>query len=336
MIEAVWNAPFTPVPVNPREILTILSTLPSKPGCTGRVDCFDMLDPHLLARLGSLDVIARTIVDGTMVGMHASRSRGIGTEFSQYRQYIAGDDLRALDWRVYGRTDRYYVRLFSAETNLEATLIVDASASMRFTSIDVSKFHVARMLAAALAYLLVGQSDRVSLVPVAGSGRTERISAGSGDRHLRAILLGLERLVADGDASLVSALDGLIERLRRRGPVFVFSDAYEPAKDLVDAIGRLARAGFDVTLMHILDPVERSLEIGGDTEFVGLEGDGRLTADPRRVGRAYRERLDAHIAELSTGCARCGALFIPVTTSEPLDRPLAAALRARRLLGGRL
>ena len=295
-----------------------------------------MLDPQLLAQLGSLDVIARTIVDGTMVGMHASRSRGIGTEFSQYRQYIAGDDLRALDWRVYGRTDRYYVRLFSAETNLEATLIVDASASMRFTTTGVTKFQVARMLAAALAYMLIGQADRVSLVPVAGAGRTERISAGSGDRHLRAILLGLERLEADGSASLVAELDGVIERLRRRGPVFVFSDSYEPAKAIGDAIARLARAGFDVTLLHILDPVERSLEIGGDTEFVGLEGDGRLTADPRRVRHGYRDRLDAHIAELALACARCGAIFIPVNTAEPLDRPLATALRARRLRGGRL
>lgn len=295
-----------------------------------------MLDPQLLSRLGSLDVIARTIVDGTMVGMHASRSRGIGTEFSQYRQYIAGDDLRALDWRVYGRTDRYYVRLFSAETNLEATLVVDASASMRFGTTGVSKFDVARMLAAALAYLLVGQSDRVGLVPVAGAGRTERISAGSGDRHLRAILLGLDRLAADGNGSLTGELDGVLGRLRRRGPVFAFSDCYESSKAVGDVIARLARAGFDVTLFHILDPVERTLDLGGDTEFVGLEGDGRLTADPRRLRRAYREGLDAHIQELAAGCARCGAIFVPVSTADPLDRPLAVALRARRLRGARL
>jgi len=307
----------------------------SKPLSARCVDHFTVLDPQLLSRLGSLDVIARTIVDGTMVGMHASRSRGIGTEFSQYRQYIAGDDLRSLDWRVYGRTDRYYVRLFAAETNLEATILVDASASMRFGTTGSSKFDVARMMAAALAYLLVGQSDRVGLVPVAGSGRTQRISAGSGDRHLRALLLGLERLEADGKGSIAAELDGLLGRLQRRGPIFALSDCYERASGIGDAIARLSRAGFDVTLLHVLDPVERTLEIDGDTEFVGLEGDGHLTADPRRLKRSYRERIDAHVRDLASACARCGSIFVPVSTADPLDRPLATALRARRLRGAR-
>lgn len=290
-----------------------------------------MLDPHLLAKLGPLDIVARTIVDGTMVGMHASRNRGIGTEFSQYRPYIAGDDLRALDWRVFGRTDRYYVRLFAAETNFEAVLIVDASASMQFGPDGVSKFHVARMLAAALAHLLVGQGDRVGLVPVAGSGRTERIPSRGGRMHLRAVLHGLERLEAAGEGSVVAALDAALERLRRRGPVFVLSDFYEPAAAIGDAVARLSRAGFDVTLLHVLDRIERTLDVGDDTEFVDLEDNGRLTADPRRIRRAYRERLEAHAAELASSAARCGAIFVPVTTSEPLDRPLARALRERRV-----
>jgi uncharacterized protein (DUF58 family) len=289
-----------------------------------------LLDPTILSRIGSLDLIARKIVEGTMVGMHESRNYGVGSEFAQYRPYIPGDDLRALDWRVFARTDRYYVRQYTAETNLHGWLVVDASASMRFGSGEVSKLDVARMLAAAIAYLLARQGDRVGLQVL---GPQVGLPPRGGERHLHVLLHALERLSPKGEGSVVRALDAGLDAFSRRGPIFVLSDLYEPATAIGDSVTRLSRAGFDVTLFHVLDPVERTLEIDRETEFVGLEGDGRLTADPRRLRRAYVRRLAEHVGTLARASAACGADFVSVDTSAPLDEALSRHLRSRRTRG---
>ncbi len=289
-----------------------------------------LLDPELLSRIGSLDVIARRVVEGTMVGMHESRSHGVGSEFAQYRPYIPGDDLRSLDWRVFARTDRYYVRQYTAETNLHAWLLVDSSASMGFQSRSVSKLDVSRILAASLAYLLVQQGDRVGLRPLAGATPTDVLPPGGGERHLHVLLHALDRMRAAGSGSLVAALDEALLRIRRRGPLVIFSDLYEPADKLGDAISRFSRAGFEVALFHVLDPIERNLELSGDIEFVGLEGDGRLTADPRRIRADYNSRFAAHVDALRRACNRSGADYVAIDTSGALDEALARYLRARR------
>lgn len=288
-----------------------------------------LLDPAVLNRIGSLEVVARKIVEGTMVGPHESRGHGVGSEFAQYRPYIPGDDLRALDWRVYARTDRYFVRQYTAETNMHAWLVVDATASMRFASGGVSKLDAARMLAAALAFVLVRQGDRVGLRAVGGGARAEALPARGGERHLHALLHALVRLEAGGEGSVASALAGGLERFSRRGPVFVLSDLYEPAAELAEAVARLSRAGFDVALFHTLDPLERALDLDAETEFVGLEGGGRVTADPRKLKRRYLARLAGHVDELRAGCASAGAQFVEVDTGAPLDEPLSRFLRRR-------
>lgn len=286
-----------------------------------------LLDPATLSRLDSLEVAARKIVEGTMVGPHASRSYGAGSEFAQYRPYIPGDDLRALDWRVFARTDRYYVRQHEAETNLHAWLVVDASASMGYGSAGATKLDVSRLLAAALGYLLVRQGDRVGLLPI-GEG-AEALPARGGERHLHVLLHALARLTPGGSGSVARTLDASLERIKRRGPVFVFSDLYENASEIGDAASRLARAGFDVALFHVLDRVERTLDIGGETEFVGLEGDGRLTADPHRARRDYLARLAEHLTALKAACTGSGVELVDVDTTTALDEVLARFLRHR-------
>jgi uncharacterized protein (DUF58 family) len=287
-----------------------------------------LLDPSTLSRIASLDLVARRIVEGTMVGLHESHAFGPGAEFAQYRPYIPGDDMRALDWRVFARTDRYYVRQHVAETNLHAWLLVDASASMGFGTGEVAKLRVATMLAAALAYLYVKQGDRVGLAVVGGTA-VEAVPTRGGERHLHVLLHALERLVAGGAGSVAGALDVALGHLRRRGPVAVFSDLYEPASAVGDAVARLARAGFDVSLFHVLDPVERTLDLDAETEFVGLEEGGRVTADPRRLRRHYLARLGEHVSALRAACAGAGADFVEVDTAAPLDETLARFLRAR-------
>ena len=263
-----------------------------------------------------------------MVGMHESRAHGPGSEFAQYRPYIPGDDVRSLDWRVFARTDRYYVRQHVAETNLDAWLLVDSSASMGFGSREVTKLRVAGMLAAALAYLFVRQGDRVGLTVVGGPG-VDTVPARGGERHLHTLLHALERLVATGTGSVAGALDLALGRLKRRGAVVVVSDLYEPALDVGNAVARLARAGFDITLFHVLDRVERTLDLDAETEFVGMEEHGHVTADPRRLRRYYLERLDEHVGALRSACAAAGADFVEVDTAGPLDATLARYLRTR-------
>ncbi len=292
-----------------------------------------LLDPAVLSRIDSLELVARRIVEGTTVGMHESRSHGVGSEFAQYRPYIPGDDLRSLDWRVFARTDRYYVRQYTSETNLHAWLVVDSTASMRFGSGAVTKFDVARMLAAALAYLLVHQGDSVGLRAV--GAEKDVVTPRGGERHLHVLLHALARIEATGEGAVASVLDEGLERFRRRGPVFVLSDLYEPAEAIGESVKRLARAGFDVALFHVLDAVERRFELGRETEFVGLEDGARLTADPRRLRKAYLERLGEHVTALRRACATAGADFVDVDTAAPLDEALARYLRNRRARGGR-
>jgi uncharacterized protein (DUF58 family) len=288
-----------------------------------------LLRPDVLASIGRLDLVARTVVEGFLAGLHRSPYRGISQEFAAHRPYIAGDEVRRVDWRVYARTERLYVKEFEEETNAPVRLLLDTSASLGYAPRDVSKLDYARYLAAALSYLAIRQNDRVGLVCLDAEAR-ERIQARGGRRHLYTLLAALERVRAEGETRLSTLILREAAQWKRRGLVILISDLYDRPEEITAALTRLRRAGQEVIVFHLLDRAERLLDYEGTREFRDLETGERLLADAGRVRRAYVERVAEMRAFFSRELLRAGADYAELDTAEPLDKALAFYLLRRK------
>lgn len=288
-----------------------------------------LLDPAVLAAIGRLDLIARTVVEGFLIGLHKSPFHGLSQEFAEHRPYIAGDEIRRIDWRVYARTDRLYVKESEEETNAPVRLLLDVSASLGYRPRDLSKLDYARYLAAALAYLATRQGDRVGLTCFNEEIPTS-IPARGGERHLQAILVALERQKAGGRTRIGETLLKQASQWKRKGVAVLISDLYEEREEVVEAVTRVRRARHDVIVFHLLDRAERLLERRGTYEFRDLETGETLLADADRVRRDYVERLEAVRAFFRREFERMGADYAELDPSEPLDKALAIYLRRRK------
>jgi uncharacterized protein (DUF58 family) len=289
-----------------------------------------LLDPAVLSSIGRLDLIARTIVEGFLTGLHKSPYRGLSQEFAEHRPYIAGDEIRRIDWRVYARTDRLYVKESEEETNAPVRLLLDVSASLRYaTRLKVSKLDYARYLTAALAYLAARQGDRVGLVCFNEETQTS-IPARGGKRHLQTILLALDQLEASGQTRIGPVLLSQASQWKRRGIIILISDLYDEPEEIVEAIARVRRVGHDVVVFHLLDRAEKFLEPRGTYEFHDLETNETLLADADRVRRAYVSGLDDLRAYFHRELERTGADYAELDAAEPLDKALAIYLRRRK------
>jgi uncharacterized protein (DUF58 family) len=285
-----------------------------------------LLDPALLARIGDLALLARTVVDGFMHGLHRARRVGLSLDFAEHRPYQPGDDIRRIDWRVYGRTERFYVKEYEADTNASVTFVLDASASMDFGSGALTKFEYGRMLLASLAWLSQRQGDRVGLVSEAGD-RLEVIPPST--RHLQLILHTLGRSRPAGAGRLSPMLTRAARLSTRAGIAVVVSDCYEEPELVQRAVGALRGRGHDVVLFHLLDPAERDLPGEGSATFEDAETGERLPLRPELLRERYRAALDAHRSELARRLAGDGADYVPLTTDQPLDLALHAYLERR-------
>lgn len=288
-----------------------------------------LLDPKVLASLGRLDLVARTIVEGFLTGLHKSPYHGLSQEFAEHRPYIAGDELRRIDWRVYARTDRLYVKESEEETNAPVRLLLDMSASLLYTPREVSKLDYARYLAASLSYLAVRQGDRTGLVLFNEEVRA-LLPARGGKRHLQTILLALENLEASGQTRIAQTLLSQAAHWKRRGLCLLISDLYDGPEEIVEAVSRVRRVGHDVIVFHLLDRAEKLLEGRGTYEFRDLETGETIHADLDRVRRAYTERMETTRAYFRRELERTGADYAELDTAEPLDRALAIYLRRRK------
>ena len=288
-----------------------------------------LLSPAVLAAIGRLDLIARTVVEGFLIGLHRSPYHGLSQEFAEHRPYIAGDEMRRIDWRVYARTDRLYVKESEEETNAPVRLLLDTSASLNFAPRDVSKLDYARYLTAALAYLAMRQGDRVGFTSFNEETQTS-IPARGGERHLQTILVALERLAAGGRTRIGQTLLRQAAQWKRRGVVVLISDLYDAPEEIVDAVTRVRRARHDVIVFHLLDHAEKFLERRGTFEFHDLETGETLLADTDRVRRAYIERVETSRAFFRREFERTGADYAELDPSEPLDKALALYLRRRK------
>jgi len=286
------------------------------------------LDPDTLQKIGPLELVAREVVEGLHVGMHKSPLRGFSTEFAQHRQYVPGDELRHIDWRVYGRTQRYYVKLFEAETNFTANLLLDASSSMHFSSHSVSKLEYAKFMAASLAYLCVRQRDSVGLAVFDNELRSY-VEPKTTMGVVQTIAEELEKVEGEPRTNISALLHEFANRIPRRGFVMLFSDLFDHVGDFIQGIDHLRFQGHNVTVFHILDPHELQFPFGGSCKFKGLELDGEVVTQPKRIRNAYLEELRKFIEEIRGACERSHVDYVLVDTSRPIDAVLSAYLIGR-------
>ena len=286
------------------------------------------LDPAVLARIGSLDLIARTVVSGFVSGLHRSPALGATTDFAEHRGYMPGDDTRRVDWRLYARTDRLHVKEFEADTNTGVAVLLDVSRSMDFTGgAGPTKLDYARYLAASLLWLADSQGDRVGLVTFDSAVRDFVPVAG---RRVSHALLALGRATVGGPGELTAPLARVAEHFRRRGVVVVISDLYAEPRQAVDAVLRLRNAGNELLLVHVLDPAERELPFTESGALADLETGLVQTLVPAAVRDDYRRRVAAHVAELERLARGANVDYALFDTSTPLDHALARYLAGRR------
>ncbi len=292
------------------------------------------LDPEVLQKLGDLELIAREVVEGLRVGSHRSPLRGFSTEFAHHRQYAPGDAIRDIDWRVYGRTDRYYTKLYEAETNYDCYLLVDASASMRYGSGKVSKLEYAKFLAASLAYLVLKQRDSVGL-----SVFDSEVRAYLPPRSAKGIILAIDRLLRDvtptPKTSIARQLHDIALLMKRRSFVILISDLFADADDILAGLDHLRFDGHNVVVLHTLDPYELEFPFKGTWRFEGLEEEEPLTTQAERIREDYLASFNMYLEALRAGCVGSHVDYTTVDTSRPLDAVLSEffARRASTLNG---
>ncbi len=288
----------------------------------------ELFDPGLLAAVEDLELVARTVVEGFLQGLHRSPYVGFSVEFASHRPYLRGDDLRHLNWKLYARQDRLYVKQYDAETNLDLHLVVDWSGSMSTRSEDLSKQRYASSLAAAMAHLAITQRDAVGLSLFADTV-LEHLRPRAKANQLEEVLGALVRTPPRPHGESAAVLHEVAELMPRRGMVVLVSDLFYETDELLSALDHFRFLGHDVLIFHILDPLERRLPIEGNVRFHDLETNEELVTQADGVRQAYQEAVDRWFEELEEGFAARELDRVILTTDEPLDHALYGYLDRR-------
>ncbi|WP_426755154.1 DUF58 domain-containing protein [Myxococcus sp. Y35] len=287
-----------------------------------------LLDAQTLARLQGVKLRARAVMEGVLSGLHKSPHQGQSVEFAEHKEYAPGDELRHLDWKAYGKFDKYYVKRFEHETNLRAVMVVDASASMGYRSGALSKLDVATTLAGALCYLLVRQQDAAGLALMAG-GKWKDVPPRASAGHLNVLLDTLEHTAPAGATDLGSAADHLAEVLPRRSSIVVLSDLLDENQDALRRVLALRQRKNDVSVFHLVDPAELTFPFDDPTLFLDMEGQGRIEVNPREIKESYLEEFNAFLASVKAACAEADVDYELVRTDDKLDDVLLRYLARR-------
>ncbi|MFN0198084.1 MAG: DUF58 domain-containing protein [Planctomycetaceae bacterium] len=284
--------------------------------------------PEAISRIAKLEVRARNIVEGFLSGLHRSPYFGQSVEFAQHREYAPGDDYRRIDWKVWSKTDKYYIKQYEEETNLRTTLLVDVSESMQFGSGSLSKYEYACTIAASLAYLLLRQQDAVGMITFDDQIRSQ-IPLRSKRNHLHAILAGLDQAKPQKKTDMYGILEKTAKEQSLKGMIILISDLFSPREGLFRGLRMLRHRGHDVLVFHVLDDQEVNFEYSGTTKFEGMEEAGDLVCDPRSLRDGYLEAMRRFIEEIRRYCSSHVIDYQRIRTSEHLDAALAHFMNHR-------
>ena len=287
------------------------------------------LDPAIIARLGTIDLKARTIVEGFLTGLHRSPYKGFSVEFAEYRQYLPGDDLATLDWKVYARSDKYFVKKYEEETNLTCHLLLDVSRSMGYGSAAITKLQYASYLTGALAYLMHRQRDSFGLIAF-DEAISALLPASARSGHLRAVLLALERLQMGTRTNVAKPLHDLAATVRKRGMVVLVSDLLDDPATVLDGLKQFRYRGTDVIVFHVLDPYELQFPFEQAARFRDMETDEEVAAVPGSIRDDYLEKIQGLIGFYRRELGLAGIDYCLLETSQPLELGLMAYLMTRR------
>jgi len=289
-----------------------------------------LFDPSTLARYGRLVMVARTVVEGFLKGVHKSPYKGFSIEFAEHRQYYPGDEIRRIDWRVYGKTDRFFVKEFEEETNLQAHILVDASGSMAYKGAGPSKFEYAQFIAASLAYLMLHQLDAVGLV-VHDTKIRDRLPPKVHSKHLLHLLRTLEKTQPGGETTLAPLWHDLAGHMARRGMIIILSDCFDRVDDVLYALRHLRHRRHEVLLFHILAPEELDFPFKKWTQFRNLEAVGHnMLVDPQRLRQEYLNNVQAFCRQLREEAGLMQVDYHLMRTDEPVEKALGYYLTKRQ------
>ncbi len=287
------------------------------------------LDPKTLNKVAGLELKARLIVEGFVSGQHKSPYKGSSVEFREHREYVPGDDIRFIDWKVYGKSDRYYIKEYEEETNLKAYVVVDTSKSMDFGSDGITKLEYAKYVAASLCYLISQQQDASALV-LWDDALRKFLPPGNNPLHQKGIFQSLSETEANGKTDVGALFHDIAERVRQKSLIIVLSDLFDDdRRGLMRGLRHMRFKGHDVIVFHVLDRAEIDFPFDRMTLFEGMETDDRLLADPKALRQAYLDEFQAFAHEVESGCLASGMDYVRLATDRPLDVALSSYLAAR-------
>jgi len=295
---------------------------------------YTFFDPAIVGRLSGIPLVSRAAMIGGVSGRHASPHRGASVEFAEYRKYVPGDDLRRLDWRAYGRTDRFYVKEFEADTNLRCVLVIDTSGSMNFGSVGMSKWEYARQLATTLAYLAIQQGDAAGLV-CASESITHRLPPRRNPAHLATWMEVVSNIVPSGETHLPELLHELAETVQQRAMVVVLSDFFAEPTIWRDCFEHLRFRKHDVSVFHLLDPEELRFDFQRPTRFTDMEGNTSMFVEPSEIHERYQAALGEYLDSMQKTCLETSTDYRRVKIDASVESTLKDFLVARTVGLGR-
>ena len=291
-----------------------------------------VLSPEIISRLNNLSLKARYVVEGFMVGLHKSPYHGFSVEFSEHRAYGAGDEIRHVDWKLWGKTDRYFVKQYEEETNLKAYLLIDQSLSMNYASNKISKLEYAKLISASLGYLMLKQQDAVGLTLFDDRIRVN-IPARSKRSHLNVILSKMEKIKAGPETRMAPVLHSTAEVIKKRGLIILISDLFDNQEEVLSGLQHFRYKGHEVIVFHIMDPQEMKLDFSQRTRFRDMESGEEIITDPWHIQKDYQRDMERFCNNYKIQCRQNNIDYVQLSTDSPLDMALSEYLLKRKRMG---